>query len=90
MTWKQMYEREKGRWYKKVLIVDFVHCAKLYKNKKHRIKDTAKYFGISESLCCEDLKLAAAIKTDNSIEDQSRNTALIAIRRAAKQQHRSA
>lgn len=87
MTWKQMYEREpKIRWYKRVLIIDFVHCIRLLRNPKHRIEDTARYFGISKSLCCENMLLAKAIKLDESLETKSRTVALIAMRRSPKQQ----
>lgn len=73
-----MYEKE-NRWYKKVLIIDFVHCIHLHRGDE-KLSFTARYFDISISKVSEDIKLAKAIKENPLLEQMSRNGALQVVR----------
>jgi hypothetical protein len=79
MTYKEQFEREK-RWYKRVVILDFYHNSKLFHNKKWKVADTAKIFGISVGHCSESIMLCNAIKEQPELEKLSRNQALKHIR----------
>jgi hypothetical protein len=57
MTFKEKYHKEK-EWLNKVVVMEVYHLHKLCSNKKWKISDTAKYFGVSKGLVSENLNLA--------------------------------
>lgn len=63
-------------WHQKVFIVEIVHNLGFFKKSSWRMEDTARVLACSTALVSEDLKLAEALRNDNSLKELSRNQAL--------------
>lgn len=75
MTLKESFKKEEC-WHRKVIILETFHLMRTIQVKTWTIKDTARDLEVSIGLVSEDLKLAKAIKADESLKDLSRNKAL--------------
>ncbi len=66
--------KQATKWQRRITLISLYHNAKLNKNKKWQMKDTAKYFQISIALVSESLTLS---KRWDEVKDlPSRNQAL--------------
>lgn len=63
MTYKEKYDLEED-WYKRVLLTSMYHIAQTYRNSKWTIHQTAEYFGCSDGLISENIKIADCIQKD--------------------------
>lgn len=57
LTIKEKYERS-DTWQERANTINFYHKLKRMTEKKHTLKATADYFGLSLGLVCEDIQLA--------------------------------
>lgn len=73
MTFSEAY-KSADIWQRKVVLVSLYHNARLAHNKKWKVTDTAKYFGISAGLCSENIRLSREYERVKDCE--SRNQAL--------------
>ena len=77
MTFREAYHSA-NTWQRRVVLLSLYHNKRLSNNKKWRIVDSAKYFGISSGACSENIKLSERFDEISKIE--SRNEALKRIR----------
>jgi len=68
MTFRERYQIEQS-WLGKVLIIDYYHSAMILKNPdRWGMRDTARYFGISLGLVCENIKIAKIIEDNPELK----------------------
>jgi len=79
MTLRDIIKNE-TLWYQKASLIETYHYVESIKDKSWRIVDTATALGLSKGYISEELKLANAVRNDDSIKKLSRNTALKRIR----------
>lgn len=79
MTFKERLSNETD-WKKRVHIIGLFHYSMVLKNKKWRVKDSARSLGISIGQVSEDLKLCRLIEKYPILENcMTRKDALISV-----------
>jgi hypothetical protein len=80
MTYREEFHNSID-WKKKVLIVELLHLLMLSKDKKWKMKNTAKYFNISLATVSENLKLSKMLKLGIVDACNSRDKAIKLLRK---------
>lgn len=76
-TVREKYE-DSDDWRERAHVINFYHKLKKVGDKKHKLADTAKYFGVSVALICEDIQLAENM--EKLVDAPSRKQALVTLR----------